>query len=100
MFYQNNAACKKQLAAQEADNRKEISACQKLMSNQSDRIEAMEIYTRIDNLIIKGLPEQTYAERGTPTRSDASNTATPGESFVAVENTVISFFRDSLGIEL
>ena len=59
----------------------------------------METYSRLDNLIIKGLPEQSYAERGTQESADADQSLQM-ESHSAVESTVISFCRDTLHVDI
>ena len=62
-------------------------------------MDALESCTRLDNLIFKGLPEQSFAERGTPAATDTDSAAI-ADSHLAVEQTVIAFCRDSLHIDV
>jgi hypothetical protein len=71
----------------------------KQLSDQCDRIDELEIYSRSDNLIIKGLPEKTYAERGAGSLSRADELPV-SDSHRAVEETVISFCRQSLQVDV
>ena len=66
---------------------------------QSGRIDDLENYSRCDNLIIKGLPEQSHAERASSSnlRTDGLPPATSNQS---VETTFISFCRESLHVEV
>lgn len=78
---------------------KEYSNIKKLVDSQARRIDDLEIYSRSDNLIIRGLPEQSLAERATgATNLDDGNSLLNGYS--SVETTVITFCRDALGVEI
>lgn len=66
------------------------------------RIDELETHSRCENLVIRGLPETSYAERasggatgGAPT---TANTVSVAESNLAVENAIISLCRDRLGV--
>lgn len=73
----------------------ETSKLQGVVQEQARRIEGMEAYSRTDQLVIRGLPEVTYAER-------ASASTTPGigiqESVDAVEKAFIAFCGDKLNV--
>jgi hypothetical protein len=69
------------------------------LTTQGGRLESMEAYSRLDNLIIKGLPETSYAEHATHGSASADESLHV-ESHSAVESTVISFCRDSLHIDI
>ena len=72
----------------------------KQLDEQAARVEDLDVYSRSDNLIIKGLPEQSYAERATDS-SDASRPAPPtAASHLAVETTVLAFCRDALKLDV
>jgi len=64
------------------------------------RINDQEIYSRRENLIIRGLPEQSHAE--TTVRSSegsADDILQPGSSS-SVEQTVVTFCRDKLKLDI
>lgn len=77
---------------------KENTRLSKLVEEQEKRIEEMEAYSRVENLIIRGLPEKTIAEvaSGAPALDDS--TSTLRESHKSVETTVIDFCREALGV--
>ena len=56
------------------------------LTSQEARLDAMETYSRLDNLIIKGLPETSYAERGTRGSADADESLHTADSHSAVES--------------
>lgn len=81
------------------DAEKENAELKKTMSSQDRRLDDMESYSRCDNIIIRGLPERSSAERATAATSlDARPSAQ--ESSEAVESTVVAFVNDSLGVEI
>lgn len=65
---------------------------------QTRRIDEMEALSRYENLVLRGIPEQSYAERGSVSHSTTDGITTA--SYQAVENTVIAFCKDSLHIEI
>jgi predicted ribosome quality control (RQC) complex YloA/Tae2 family protein len=66
---------------------------------QAQRIEDIEVYTRCDQLIVRGLAENSYAERASA--SAATDTATHvSDSVQAVENTFINFCKDRLNVSV
>lgn len=78
---------------------KENASLKKLVSDQSYRIDDLESYSRSENLVIRGLPEKSAAEMATASMgSDGNPLLLDGSK--SVENTVIAFCKDSLGIEL
>jgi hypothetical protein len=78
---------------------KENEDLKKLVNDHGQRLDAVESYSRRDNLIIRGLPEMSSAERATggATLDDHSSRA---EVHTSVETTVIDFCQRSLGIAL
>jgi len=80
--------------------KEENALLKKQLDEQAARVEDLDVYSRSDNLIIKGLPEQSYAERATDS-SDASRPAPPSAaSHLAVETTVLAFCRDALKLDV
>ena len=77
----------------------ENASLKKLVTDQSRRIDDLESYSRSENLIIRGLPEQSAAERATGAAVIDDNTSLM-DSNKSVESTVIAFCKDSLGITL
>jgi len=63
---------------------------------QNQRIDELEAFSRSDNLIIRGLPELSAAERAT-TSADLSSVSLLDTS-KSVESNVIKFCRDSLNV--
>jgi FtsZ-binding cell division protein ZapB len=73
----------------------------KQLDEHTVRVENLDVYSRSDNLIIKGLPEQSYAERATDNAGGATRSAPPSaDSHLAVESTVINFCRDTLKLSI
>jgi len=66
---------------------------------QNVRVEAIETYSRIDNLIIKGLPDQSFAERGTPAATNADSVSLVA-GHTSVLNTVLAFCSDVLRVDV
>jgi len=76
---------------------KENDVLTKIVNAQSRRIDDLETYSRCDNLIIRGLPERSAAERATgATTLDDGASLLDGQ--VSVESTVIDFCKDALGV--
>ena len=61
----------------------------------TERLEALESYSKLDNLIIKGLPEKSYAERGS---LSAESSDVIVESQASVMSTVLTFCKDTLHV--
>jgi hypothetical protein len=80
------------LMLENADIKKQLSAC-------SQRVDELERYSRSDNLIIRGLPESSAAERASaaPPLHDG---ATLQDSHRSVEASVVSFVKDALKIDI
>jgi len=67
----------------------------------SKRIDELETHKRCENIIIRGLPKTSYAERASGCPSGAAMTtdnASFAETSLAVEKAVITLCRDRLGI--
>ena len=64
---------------------------------KAQRIEDLEVYSRIDQLIVRGLHENSYAERASLSAS-ADNAAQTHETVQAIEKTLINFCRDKLNV--
>jgi hypothetical protein len=78
--------------------KKENATLRQLVTTHTDQINALETYSRLDNLIIKGLPEGSYAERASPATSGAGEIIVESQS--SVEKSVISFCKDELGVSI
>ena len=85
------------LQAQMTMLKKENDDMRVQLTTQGGRLESIEAYSRLDNLIIKGLPETSYAERASKGSADADESL-HAESNSSVESTVISFCRDALHV--
>lgn len=60
------------------------------------RVEQLEAYTRVDNLIIHGIPE-SYAEK---TTAGITADTVPGESVQNTESAVLQLFSEKLSLNL
>ena len=82
----------KALSLENGQLKQQLSTC-------SQRVDDLERYTRSDNLIIRGLPENSAAEiaSAAPSLNDG---ATLRESYASVEKSVIAFCKDSLKIDV
>jgi hypothetical protein len=87
------------LTKQHDDVSRENAVLKKTIGEHERRMDDLESYSRSDNLIIRGLPEATAAERATDAALLDSNPS-PMDSHLSVETTVIGFLQDSLGIEV
>lgn len=74
----------------------ETTRLQRTVMEQSERLEDLESYSRSDNLIIRGLPENSAAERATAAATIDDRII---ESHGTVETTVVAFLNDKLGVE-
>jgi hypothetical protein len=71
------------------------------LDEQATRLEGLDSYSRADNLIFKGLPERTYAERASGSQNNTDHAAAPSTtSSLAVESTVIEFCREALKLDI
>ena len=70
----------------------------KTVGEQNIRVDELERYSRTDNIIIRGLPEQSSAERASAI-AVGDNLSTM-ESNLSVEKTVVSFLKESLNIDV
>lgn len=61
------------------------------------RIDELERFSRCDNIVIRGLPEQSSAERASGATSIDAATQ---EGSKSVENTVLTFIRKTLHVEV
>jgi hypothetical protein len=77
---------------------KENAALKKVVEEQDRRLEELECYSRSDNLIIRGLPEQSTAERATGTA--LADNPSMFDSHQSVEKTVLTFLKDSLDLDV
>jgi hypothetical protein len=87
------------LQAQVGELRKANADLRQHVDSQSTRVDALEAYSRLDNLIIKGLPDRSYAERGTHAAADADSAAL-ADSQMSVEATVITFCKETLNVDV
>lgn len=71
---------------------KQIAKLQGDLQSASARIESLESYTRRDNLLITGLPMESYAE--------ATATNAESEPSLATEQAVLKLFNEQLGVQI
>lgn len=64
------------------------------------RMNAQEAYTRRENIVIRGVPEQSYSEAGIRSGEGQIQDTLPTGSSMAVEQSVIALCRDKLGIDI
>ena len=69
------------------------------VAEHARRIIDLETYSRSSNLIIRGLPESSSAERATNAATSNDNTVLR-ESHLSVETSVLSFCRDTLHVDI
>ena len=65
------------------------------LDDQETRLEDLENYSRASNLIIRGLPESSYAER-----ASGSADALSSESHTSVEHSIIKLCTDTLHVNV
>jgi hypothetical protein len=75
----------------------QITKLQGELQSADARLNALESYTRRDNLLITGLPVETFAEAAAVS---AGTNATEPESSWAVEQSVLKLFNDKLGVPI
>lgn len=73
---------------------------QKLVSEQSRRLNELETYSRRENLIIRGLPESSFAESATASSTSSAADNVAEDSSSAIERSVVLFCRNKLNIDL
>ena len=91
-----NARLQKQCEAVSKDN----ARLQKIVDTHNRRIDDIESYSRSDNIIIRGLPERSAAERASDAPSLSGDKPTLRESHEAVEATALEFFNSTLGVRV
>ena len=84
------------LIADIAQLKDENSQLRARIMDQDLRIDELEAYSRSDNLIVRGLPEQSSAERASA--SGGTHTVSHLGSVQSVESTFIAFCKDSLNV--
>ena len=67
-----------------------------IIQQLSDKVEALEQYSKVDNLVIKGLDTRTYAS--TVSAEDIPEGSFPETN--VLENTVLQFFKNELGADV
>lgn len=83
-----------------ADLRRENADLVKQLADHDHKLEELESYSKCDNLIIRGLPESSTAERASGSPLSAGAISKPLESSRAVELAVIEFCRESLDVNV
>jgi len=94
-----NETLKKALHKQSVELRGENDSLKKLVGEKSSCIDYLECFTRSDNLIIRGLSEQTSAERSTVSATMTDSLAV-SDSHQSVETTFLEFCRDKLKVSV
>ena len=64
------------------------------------RVDELERYSRCDNLIIRGLPESSFAERASDAPASADDGTTLRNSHKSVETSVLTFIKDALHVDI
>lgn len=84
------------------DNERKASQITKLqgdLQSATSRIEALETYTRRDNLLITGLPVETFAEAAS-THGAEETSPRGAEHNLTVERSVLKLFNEQLGVAI
>ena len=68
------------------------------LAEQRQRLDDLDAYSRSDNLIIRGLPENSVAEIASASGSSTSDAVRTSDTHQCVQSTVISFCREALGV--
>ena len=72
----------------------QISALQHDLKSANERLEALESYSRRDNLLITGMQNETYADSAA-TAAEHGDASQPSQS---VEQSVLKLFNQQLGV--
>jgi len=64
------------------------------------RMKNQECYSRRENIVIRGMPEVSYAEAGSASVGCTAQDDIPSGTTLAVEQSVIALCRENLGIEI
>jgi FtsZ-binding cell division protein ZapB len=78
---------------------REVADLQKRLRETEGRVEDTETYSRAHDLIIRGLPEDSYAQRAQSGSTTGSATAT-AESSVVLEDAIIQLCHQSMGVDI
>lgn len=79
--------------------KEENASLKQKLTQQDTRINDMETYSRCENVIIRGLPEKSASERASAAVV-IDDAASVRESYESVENNVLEFFQQSLGVHV
>lgn len=66
------------------------------VEDQAVRLEDLEIYSRSHDIIVRGLPESSSAERATASATDSSNLSS--NSYQSVENSILALCNNTLSV--
>ena len=91
-----NAVLKLALATAE----KSIESIVRTNADLCVRLDSQECFSRRENIVIRGLPEVSYAEVGSCSGEGTTRDDIPNGSTFAVEQSVITLCRDKLGINI
>ena len=69
-----------------------------LVDGQGSRLEDMEVYSRAHDLIVRGLPEASYAERATASVDGTS--MLPSDSHSSVSSSILRLCCDKLDVKI
>lgn len=92
-----NARLSKRCETIEEENKR----LKKIDTEHGQRLDDLEVYSRSDNLIIRGLPERSAAEKASagPTLAGSDSGSTLRETYESVQRSVIEF-TNSLGVHV
>ena len=77
----------------------QITKLQSDLQSATSRIEALETYARRDNLLISGLPVETFAEAASTNIAEEASSRGP-EHNLTVERSVLKLFNEQLGVAI
>jgi hypothetical protein len=81
------------------DLEQELNVLRKRVLVNEGRIEDTEIYSRSHDLIIRGLPESSYAQRATAA-SNTTSSSDMAESSAALDSAIIDLCTKNLGVSI
>jgi len=87
----------KEIESRQSKLEQQLTALRKINTEQEVRIDELEAYSKLDNLIIKGLPEKSYAERGADSTSNVCDHPMAINHLTA-QSTFLEFCQDKLNL--
>jgi hypothetical protein len=85
------------LTKKQQNHEQDMLALRKRLNETEGRLEDVEIYSRAHDIIIRGLPENSYAERATLASNSATATT---ETSTVLEDAIIQLCQVNLGVQV